>query len=58
MRYLKHKDHGIHIVYNEAELEACKKNGWVVATDYPPKSVADEPEQAVEKPVKKRRRKK
>lgn len=28
MIYLRHKDHGNHIVYSEDEAKACEKAGW------------------------------
>ena len=27
--WMKHKDHGKHPCYSNAEAEECKKNGWV-----------------------------
>lgn len=34
--YMTHEDHGVHIAYDEAEIERCKVNGWVVFGDKPP----------------------
>ncbi len=28
MIHLKHKEHGIHIAYSDAEAKTCEKSGW------------------------------
>jgi len=28
MIHLKHKEHGYHIAYSEAEAKLCEKDGW------------------------------
>lgn len=38
--YMKHPDHGTHIVYSEQEADACRKHGW-----YLPDEVKDAPKE-------------
>lgn len=33
---MTHEKHGVHIAYDEAEIERNKLNGWVVYGDTPP----------------------
>lgn len=34
---MKHEKHGFHIAYTPAEVEHCKKHGWVECVDEPKK---------------------
>lgn len=59
--YLRHPDHGVHIVYNDIELAECKSNGWVEqkaeCDDDPPcpQPVAASAPVAIEAPQRKKR---
>lgn len=34
--YLTHSEHGTHIVYTQADVDACLKNGWKVREEDAP----------------------
>ena len=35
MPYMSHTEHGVHFAVDARDEEECKKNGWVVISDYP-----------------------